>query len=64
MTTTSSVQVIAPQTLNTMTFYFMARLIEASAGTGKTFTIADGIYAYCLGTARLRRKALKQFPAT
>ncbi len=45
MTTTSSVQVITPQTLDTMTFplHARARLIEASAGTGKTFTIA-GLY--------------------
>ena len=54
MTTTSSVQVIAPQTLNTMTFPLHgARLIEASAGTGKTFTIA-GLYLRLLlghGTA-------------
>ncbi|MCF7505834.1 exodeoxyribonuclease V subunit beta [Vibrio sp. L3-7] len=54
MTTTSSAQVIAPQTLDTMTFPLHgARLIEASAGTGKTFTIA-GLYLRLLlghGTA-------------
>ena len=54
MTTTSSVQVIAPQTLDTMTFPLHgARLIEASTGTGKTFTIA-GLYLRLLfghGTA-------------
>ena len=44
MTTTNRDLAITPQALNTMTFPLHgARLIEASAGTGKTFTIA-GLY--------------------
>ncbi len=50
MTTTSGVQVIAPQTLDTKRAFPLhgARLVETSAGTGKTFTIA-GLYLRLLG---------------